>query len=308
MTRYVLGVDGGGTKTHAAIMDEAGKVCELGQSGPSNYNDVGVDQTRANIAAAVSAARRQSGLDGRPFAAAFLGMASVVSPTDRAIIHGIATDLALAAPSNIGVDHDCRVALADGLSGRPGIVLIAGTGSSCYGRNAMGDDWRASGWGYIISDEGSGNWLGVRAMESAVRAYDGRGAPTVLEEAVMRALGIDDMNDILHRLYVVGLSRAEMAALAPLVIDAARTGDDVALGIIKRGADELADCVLAVARRLGMAEDSLEVALVGGLFQAGAIVRTPLNEALDRRLPQYRALPAEQPPVVGACLLALQMV
>jgi N-acetylglucosamine kinase-like BadF-type ATPase len=308
MTRYVLGIDGGGTKTHAAIMDASGRLCGQGHSGPSNYNDVGVDKTRTNIATAVQLARKQAGFDERPFAAVFLGMASVVSPTDRAIINDIARDLGLAPAGKIGVDHDCRVALAGGLSGRPGIVLIAGTGASCYGRNAAGEDWRAGGWGHIISDEGSGYWLGVRAMESAVRAYDGRGAPTTLQETVAQALGIDDMNDILHRLYVVGLARAETAALAPLVIDAAHAGDDVALGLLRRGAEELAECVLAVARRLNMAEGVIEVALVGGLFQAGDVIRTPLNDALARRLPHYRTLLAEQPPVVGACLLALQMV
>jgi N-acetylglucosamine kinase-like BadF-type ATPase len=107
-------------------------------------------------------------------------MAGVVSPTDRAIMANIAQSLTLAPADRVGVDHDCRIALAGGLSGRPGMVQIAGTGSSTFGVNASGESWRAGGWGQLISDEGSGYWLGVQAMQTAVRAFDGRLPPTLL--------------------------------------------------------------------------------------------------------------------------------
>src|SRR6185436_17233044 len=137
----------------------------------------------------------------------------------------IAEDMHLAPAEQIGIDHDCRIALAGGLSGRPGIVLIAGTGSSCFGMNAAGEAWRSGGWGHLLADEGSGYWLGVKGLEAAVRAYDGRGAPTALLDQLQRHLGLPDMNDIMHRLYVTGMSRAELAALAPIVIAAAADGD-----------------------------------------------------------------------------------
>ena len=188
MTRYVLGIDGGGTKTQAAIVDETGHVRGVGLGGPSNYDDIGANRARANIAQAVTAACAPAGCEPAPFAAAFLGLAGIVSPADRAVVQGIAADLRLAPLDRVGVDHDCRIALAGGLSGRPGIVLIAGTGSSCYGRNAAGGDWRAGGWGSQIGDEGSGYWLGLHALQSAVRAYDGRGPATRLEADVRRVL------------------------------------------------------------------------------------------------------------------------
>jgi N-acetylglucosamine kinase-like BadF-type ATPase len=306
MARYVLGVDGGGTKTHVAIVDDAGRLCGLGQAGPSNYDDVGVEVAQANIGLAVQAARQMAGLDNRPFEAAFLGMAGVVSPQDRAAIRKIAHDLALAAPERIGIDHDCRIALAGGLSGRPGIVQIAGTGSSCYGRNRAGEDWRAGGWGHLISDEGSSYWFGMQAMRMAVGAFDGRVESTPLLDLVQQRLTLAHMNDIMHRLYVTGMSRAEIAALAPLVIEAARGGDQVSLRLIRQGTQELADCILAVARRLGMAAGPCELALVGGLFRAGDIFVLPLREAVGERLPQCQISLAELPPVLGACLLALQ--
>jgi N-acetylglucosamine kinase-like BadF-type ATPase len=308
MTRYVLGIDGGGTKTQAVVVDDRGQLCGTGLGGPSNYDDVGVDITQASIWHSVDAARRVAGLPQAPFAAAFMGMAGVVSPTDRAVIHEIAQNLALASPQTTGVDHDCRIALAGGLTGRPGIVQIAGTGSSTFGLNAAGEGWRSGGWGQLISDEGSSYWLGVEAMRAAVSAFDGRIENTALLEKVQTHLELAHINDIMHRIYITGLSRAEVAALAPLVIEAAREGDVVALALIDRGAQELAACVLAVAHRLGFTTGSCELAMVGGLFRAGDIFVQPFKNAVLSKLPHCRVLPAELPPVLGAGVLSLQML
>lgn len=304
---HVLGVDGGGTKTHVVILDEAGRSLGEGTGGPSNYDDVGEETARVNIGRAVDAARASAGLPARPFDAVFLGMAGVVSAHDRQVIHTIAEALDLAPSQAIGVDHDCRIALAGGLSGRPGIVQIAGTGSSTFGINAAGEGWRSGGWGQLLADEGSGCWLGIQAMIAAVRSYDGRLPHTPLQERVIEALSLGDINEIMHKLYVEQLPRADMARLAPLVIETAHEGDAQALSIIERGCNEMADCVLAVARRLGMDTGPSELALVGGIFQAGEIVLRPFTDAVHARLPGCRVLPAEQPPVLGAGLLALEM-
>lgn len=308
MTRYVLGIDGGGTKTQAVIVDDHGRLCGTGLGGPSNYDDVGVDITRASIRQAVDAARQMADLPPTPFAAAFLGMAGVVSPTDRAIMQEMAHSLGLASPETIGVDHDCRIALAGGLSGRPGLVQIAGTGSSTFGLNGASVGWRSGGWGQLISDEGSSYWLGVEAMRATVSTFDGRIDHTALLEKVQAHLELAHINDIMHRIYVTGLSRAEVAALAPLVIEAAGEGDDVALELIDRGAQELAECVLAVAKRLGFTTGPCELAMVGGLFRAGDIFVQPFKKAVLTPLPHCRLMPAELPPVLGAGVLSLQIL
>jgi N-acetylglucosamine kinase len=304
--KHVLGVDGGGTKTHVVILDEEGRLLAEGTSGPSNYDDVGEEIARENIGRAVDAARARTHLPACPFDAVFLGMAGVVSAQDRQVIHNIAEALNLAPADAIGVDHDCRIALAGGLSGRPGIVQIAGTGSSTFGMNAAGEGWRSGGWGHLLADEGSGCWLGIQAMIAAVRSYDGRLPHTPLQERVLAALGLDDMNEIMHKLYVEQLPRSEMAQLAPLVIETAREGDPYARLLIERGCNEMADCVLAVARRLRMDEGPSELALVGGIFQAGEIVLQPMTAAVKARLPHCGVLFAERSPVLGAGILALE--
>ncbi|NSW52156.1 MAG: ATPase [Anaerolineae bacterium] len=306
MARFVLGIDGGGTRTRAWILDETGRLCGSAHSGASNYDDIGIEAASREIGAAAAAARQQAGLPPRPLDAAFLGLGGVASAADRAILKQIALSLQLAPEAMIGVDHDLRIALAGGLSGRPGIVQIAGTGSSCYGRNAAGESWRSGGWGPLIADEGSGYWLGIQAMKAATRGYDGRGRATPLVSAVLAHLGLAHMDEIMFRVYGQAMTRAEIAALAPLVIDAAQAGDETSLAILDEGAREMADCVLAVARRLGL-EGGCELALTGGVFQA-ELTAARLRAALQRLLPGCRVRMAELPPAAGACLLALDLL
>jgi N-acetylglucosamine kinase-like BadF-type ATPase len=311
---YVLGVDGGGTKTYAAIVSTSGDILGEGSAGPSNYHDVGVEATKANIASAITMASKRAELTKPEFAAAFLGLASIVSAADRDVVKSIAKDLQLPANDRLGIDHDCRIALAGGLSGRPGIVQIAGTGASTYGRNAEGKEWRSGGWGYLLADEGGGYWFGLNAMKAAVRAADGRSKETALRQLVIDRLKLATMDDIMHRLHVMGMSRSEIASLCPLLIDAAREGDQVALAVVEEGMAHIAECVETVAKRLGFDSTgdasfppaaACELALVGGLFNAGDVVIEPLRKAIHRRLPNCSVILAELQPVLGACLLAL---
>jgi glucosamine kinase len=303
----VIGVDGGGTKTQAAVAARDGRILGQGWGGPSNYHDVGEDAARANLAQAVEAARRAAGVDGAPFGAAFLGVGSIVVEEDRATLRRMAGAISLA--DQVGVDHDCRIALAGGLSGRPGMVLITGTGSSCYGRTPDGRSWLAGGWGPVISDEGSGYWLGVQALRAAATAEDGRD-PTArrLRDAVRERLELDEMRAMMHRMYVVGMSRAEIASLAGLVLEAARAGDPAALRILSAGADLLGEVVEAAARALGLADGPCELAITGGLTNAGDLYLDPLGRAIRARLPECRITAPERPPVEGACLLALALL
>ncbi len=303
MARIFLGIDGGGTKTEAAICDETGRVLGVGQAGGSGIDSAGAERALLAIGEAVEAARRQAGLPAAPFDGVFFGMAGVVSEADRAIVRDIARRLRLG--DCVEVDHDIRIALAGGLSGRPGIALIAGTGSSCFGVNAQGKRWQAGGWGHLISDEGSSYWLGWNAIRLAMGAYDGRWQ-TALLEPVRRQLGLQEMTDIHHRLYTQGVTKAEIAAFAPLVIAAAEAGDAMAQQLLWQGAQELAQMVAAVARHLGWGAAPCEVTLVGGLWRAGEPVTAPFRKALAGLLPLARIVAPELPPVLGACLLALQ--
>ncbi|MBW7883347.1 MAG: ATPase [Caldilineaceae bacterium] len=306
MNGFVLGVDGGGTQTRVVAVGTNGHLLGTGTGSSSNYDDVGVDAAQAAIDQAVAGALAQAGLDRTGSQGIFLGLAGITSETDQEVVRTIARRLALAPADAIGVDHDCRVALAGGLEGRPGIVQIIGTGSSCYGRNASGAAWLAGGRGHLIADEGSGYWMGVEAMRAAVRAYDGRGPDTALLPHVLAALGIASIEEIMHRLYVAGMSRAEIATMGPLVVNAAEQGDEVAVGIVNRGMAEVADCVAAVARRLGLSDHGCEVCVVGGVAQS-EFVFTIFCRAVAQVLPTATVKRPALPPVLGAALLALEL-
>lgn len=302
---YVIGIDGGGTKTATVILDSHGHVIGAGESGPSTFGVVPSDVTQSSIADAVSEACRSGGLPTTKFSAAFLGLGNVVSEIDRSAVRQMAADLDLAPLDKIGVDHDCRIALAGGLSGRSGIVLIAGTGTSCFGMNARGDSWRSGGWGPLIDDEGSSYWLGLQAMRAAVLEFDGRGQSTLLTRFIYEKLQLKDMNELMNRLYASGMSRTEIAALSPYIFEAAAQEDTVAFQLIRRGCQSMADSVLAVAQKLEL--EHTELAVVGGLTNAGDMLLRPLAEAVHARLPQCQVIQAELLPALGAALLALQL-
>ena len=305
MSRHILGIDGGGTRTRAAILNETGELLGVGIGGPTNYDDIGIEATRDNLRQVINAAWQDAGLIPQAFAAVFLGLAGIVSADDHRIIRQITHELNLAPEAQVGIDHDCRIALAGSLSGRPGIVLIAGTGSSCYGRSPSGNSWRSGGWGDLLADEGSGAWLGWQAMRVAVRSFDGRERPSRLVNDILDLFQLRHMNDIMHRIYHVGLSRKERAALAPLVISAARDKDEVARHLIQEAVEELALSVWAVAHQLKM-HDQPEVAIVGGLYNVEDLFAAPLRAAIKSKLPGCHIQPPELSPVLGACLLALQ--
>ncbi|MDR2348694.1 MAG: hypothetical protein LBD90_08835 [Bifidobacteriaceae bacterium] len=303
MTGWVLGVDAGGTRTTAALADPTGQVVASGKAGTGNFDHVGLDAMRQAILSAAQMARDAAAYRGE-LAAAFFGVAGVTAPDDRSAVTAALQDMA----GKVQADHDCRVALAGGLAGEPGIALIAGTGSACYGRRADGVSFRAGGWGSIAGDEGSAYWLGVAALRLAVRSHDGRGEKSLLEESVKQHLGIGAYDELLTRLHRPQMSRADLAALAPLVTTAAAAGDRAACDELSRAGHDLADCVSAVANRLGWDSTPVRVALIGGLFGEAAGLRGHLQAALAQKLPQARPVDPAMTPAAGACLLARQLI
>ena len=301
-----LGIDGGGTSTRALLCDERGRVLGTGTGGVANHLHSGWDGAAESLHAATSAAFAAAGLKPAPCSAVFLGMAAASSDEARTRWREIALHLRLSATlATIGVDHDIRIALAGGLAGRPGIALIAGTGSSCYGRTAGGATWQAGGWGSILDDGGGGYWLGLRAVGAAIRAQDGRGPATALRERVLARLQVSNLREIVTRLHNGSLARNEMARLAEDVMACAAAGDTAAQELLARGAVELAAMVRAVAHKLFPAA-APEVVLAGGTANAAAYAPV-IRAALAREVPAARLVPAELTPVAGAALLALEL-
>ncbi len=299
------GVDGGATRTRVVLGSHDGTILGAGFAGPANYDNVGIDEARENIDRALTRAWGSAGLAREPVRAIFLGMAGVVSPRDRETIARMARDIHAAPPDAIVVDHDIRIALAGGLAGSEGAVLIIGTGCSCYGRRADGRSHR-TGWGYLLDDLGSGYYLGLQAMIALTRETDGRGKPTRLSKVVRSAIGFEDADEIMRILYHDNLTVTRIASLAPLVIEAANQADEVALTILRNGAHELSSNVKTVADRLQFTALPFALTIVGGLGETPGIYRQFLCDAIMREVPRCTIIEPKLPPVLGALLLAIE--
>ena len=303
----VAGIDGGGTQTRAVIMTESGQVCGLGKSGPSNLLSTGANTTKKNIALALK--RAWAGTPKRPLDAIFLGMAGVATEPERDTIRKIVVAVTKSAHvQQIQVDHDMRIALAGGLCGSAGVILIAGTGSACYGRTESGQSFRAGGWGHLLDDAGSGYALGLQAIIAAAKADDGRGPQTALTPMIYEALAKSNLREVLHALYgrgVKALSREKIAALAPRVIAVAEDGDLAAREIVDRGIRELVLLMTTVAGKLPF-EVPPRVTFAGGLAVSAGPYGMKLRAALTAAWPECELVEPELPPVAGAGILALK--
>ncbi len=305
MTRIAAGIDGGGSGTRVVLLTEEGEPLGFGRSGPSNYNSVGRGTAAGHLREAFLRAWEAAGVKPRPADAAFFGMAGVISTAGGEIIRSMAAENRLALEEGIGVHHDIHIAWAGGLGGAPGIALIVGTGSSCYGCGGDGRSWRAGGWGHLLDDGGSGYFLGLRAMAAATRMADGRGPATVLFDTVLRFLGLADINDIMDAVHANGLTRARIAELGPEVLAAAGEGDLVANGILDEGANQLAEMVAAAAGKLFAGEDEIPVAATGGIVGGSPLYFERIGRAVTTAVPAARLQRPLLPPVLGAGLLAL---
>ena len=304
-SRVYAGIDGGGTRTRLALAAGDGRILSAVEVGCVSFVELGAKLAHARLAGLWAKAWRMAGAAPRRAEGVFIGSGSVLAPADEEAYCELAAAAGLADRASIWAGNDALNALAGGLEGRPGILLICGTGSVCFGRNAAGETWRAGGWGHLIDDAGSAYALAKAALLAAVRAADGRGPSTVLSNMARQHLGLADMRELYRRVHDGGGNRAEMAALAPLVAAAAEQANDAeAQRILRTGAGHLAEMVSTVSRRLGLG--SPELYLTGGLIEQVAGYRQLFLDALALQIPKYSLAADGFPPVLGAVLLAVR--
>lgn len=297
---FVLGIDAGGTKTVCLLADDTGRVRASARGPGANLQTLGELEVEKVLHEVM-----ESALSGEPSApsAICLGIAGVDRPHDNAIIRGIMRRIGHKAP--VLVVNDALAALVAGAGDEPGIVLIAGTGSICYGRNAAGQAARAGGWGYLLGDEGSGWWIGRETLTAVMRASDGRGPATLLSERVLAHFGFAGTADLIHEVYHHDTRRRGVAGLSGVVQLAADAGDVVARQILASAADELSLMVRSVATRLEMRGRQFPLVLSGSLFR---VLPTLLSDVLARLAevaPRTRPQVLDVEPAVGAVRLAL---
>ena len=292
--RYFVGIDGGGTRTTLGICDESGQEL-LRRVGPAGL----VDPRRPSAAAEflvslVEEAARSAGLAG-PATALCAGLAGVGNATEREIVEGAFARAGVA--ERVAVLSDGETALHGALSGGPGILVIAGTGSVAYGRSEDGRIGRCGGWGMVLGDEGAGYAIGREGLRAALLAVDGRGPDTRLLPHLLQVLGMAIPEAIPP--WAARAEKAEVAMLAVHVLRVADRGDEVAQAIVAEAAFDLAVHVDALVDRLGPWKTPPAVVLHGGVARDpvfGPIVR----DVLRTRRPSARIVDSAADAVTGS--------
>jgi N-acetylglucosamine kinase-like BadF-type ATPase len=297
--RYVLGIDAGGTKTRALLADETGRVVAGARGGGANLRTHGELEVEKVLHAVVEAAEAEGGVRADALA---LGMAGADRPADDAVLREILRRIGF--KSRVVVTNDARIAFVAGSALRVGLALVCGTGSIAWGENGRGEVRRAGGWGWHVGDEGSGFWIGERAMREVLRAADGRGPSTSLEQALLEYFAIGKPPEILRAIYDEEYPRHKIALFAVRVEEAARGGDAVAQRILASAADELTLAARSVVARLDLQSAPYDVVLSGGTFAALPGLEESVREKLAR--PPARVRRLEEEPAVGAVRLALE--
>ena len=299
-SKIYLGVDGGQSHTEAVIADENGNVLGRGCGGASNHAEVpgGRERLENAIKDSVGEALKSANLppvNETVFAAAHCGMTGGADYKSEIIRTVIKAD-------NLKVGHDAPTALYGGTAGKPGIVVIAGTGSVVYGENEPGETTQIGGLGFLFSDEGSGFWLAAQTIRLAIKEQDGLIPASGLQKLVLDFFGGETIRQTTTEFYNAKISRDEIASLAKVAVQAANDGSKILCGQIEHGANILAESVASAANRLNFAGE-FPVAGVGGMFRGELLQRFFIGK-LREKAPLARFVTPRFTPPIGAILLA----
>jgi len=297
----VLGIDGGGTRTRASIVD-GGQVLAFAENGSIKRLRVGAEVAEANLRVLLKDVFAQAGLPGVKAASA--GVASAAMPGVKEWITAVFDDFGVERSEVVG---DEVIALDGAFKGGPGILQIAGTGSNCIGRAPDGGRESAGGWSSRLGDEGSGYWIGLHAVRRALNALD-REEPTRILEVVGGIWGTKTIEELVN----VGDSTPgpDFAALAPAISQLAEEGDAVALGVLKQAADDLVASVLLVRAKLRRKHSltaEIPVAWIGSVVGKSGLVRERFFAGLHAGAPEMPIREMEVAGIEGAVWRAQQL-
>lgn len=303
--KLYLGIDGGGTRTVAWLVDGEGKTLGRAETGPSNPLKAGFRAATSEISRAFRLCWQES---GRPSAsrksspALLQAVCAGIAGSDRESVH---RPLVAWMRQNIPAHRhiltsDAAIALSAALRDSPGIIVISGTGSIAYARDDRGNILRVGGWGIPFDDCGSGYEIGRKAVAAALQAFDGRGPQTKLSALICRQLNLGQIDE------VVGCQpdQQQVAALFPLVIEAASTGDRVARRLCHAAARDLVDLAVAVLKKIERTRKPPRVIIAGGVFQSSSMIHRAFARLLRQSIPHAQVEMLKNPPVEGAAWLA----
>src|SRR4030042_2319429 len=302
MPAYFLGVDIGGTKSHALISDEQGNAVGFGSHGPGNHEAVGYECLRIALQSVTEKALGMAGLSKAHITASGFGVAGYDWPSERKPTLDAINSIGISAP--IEAVNDTIIGLLAGASQGWGIAVVAGTGTNCWGWDKHHNIGRVTGVGF--GEYGGAGNLVEQALYSIADEWKRRGPKTQLTSEFLHLTGAKDIQSFLE-----GLELGEYSISsddAPLVYKVANQGDPSALSIIQWAGSELGHTAVAVIRQLGIGQLEFEVVLVGSLYAMGEMLIAPMRQVIWAEAPKAKLVRLTAPPVVGGLLLAMEQV
>jgi N-acetylglucosamine kinase-like BadF-type ATPase len=302
MTSYFLGVDIGGTKSHALISDENGNALGFGTYGPGNHEEVGYEGLRIALQTVTEKALAMAMLTKEKISAAGFGVAGYDWPSERQPTLDAINSIGLLAP--IEAVNDTIIGLLAGASQGWGVAIVAGTGTNCWGWDKDHHVGRVTGVGY--GEHGGAGDLVYRALSAIAHEWTKRGPQTQLTTEFLQLTGAKDIPSLLEGIEVGNYSIG--SDYAPLVYEVATQGDPVALSIIQWAGNELGHTAAAVIRQLAIEKLQFEVVLVGSIYEMGEMLIAPMRQVITSEAPKAVLVRLSSPPVVGGVLLAMEQV
>ncbi len=306
MSDILIGVDGGGSKTRVIVGTADGE--ELATvEGPKSAVSPGQAAHSADVIADV--VRRALAEVAQPGEVLprvlYVGVAGIGRDEERRALHSALDAKELA--EEVVIDSDGLIALYDAFGDGAGILLVAGTGSIAYGRSPSGTIVRCGGWGPSFGDEGSGGWIGRRALSIVAASSDGREPPTALLFPILAATQCEDVEDLVP--WAAAADARAFASLVPAVLATAANGDPRASALVTLAAEELLLHIRALAKQLfGDERAAVSVALSGGLMQRGSLLRKRLEQRLRSAVPGAQLRAEDVLPARGALRAAARRI
>ncbi len=296
---WFVGIDGGGTRTDLALVDVEGVFVSGLRGATSNRAVVGPDAAIEVLRSLIDEALDQAGAT-RPIAAGWIGLAGADRPEDQALFRAALADRI----DSIRITNDAELVLS-GFPDSIGIALIGGTGSIAFARNEAGGFGRSGGWGHIFGDEGSAYGLAVNGLRTVAAATDGRGPETSLTESLMDYWQAGTPQQLISKVYHAAIRKSDIAAAAPVIVNAAREGDSISLQLLESAAFHLASLIISLLHRIPFSSPP-SVAVTGGLLLHVPELRELLRQELRDQPCQDELTMVEDVAVSAALAIRLQ--
>lgn len=305
MTEYLIGIDGGGTKTAGVCTDLSGNVLTKSTTGPTSLTATSLGMASMNLVETFRQLTTELPVD-RVFPKVVIGIAGLDTSEEKQhaehVFHEVLTEYQI---ESLIIVNDIQLVLAAQTKKDNAVALIAGTGSQCFGRRADGSTARTSGMDYLLADQGSGYEIGRLTLRAATCSYDGRIDPSMLEEMVLKHFEVHTFDELKSKVYLPVLNKAQVAELAKVCVEAYQQGDHAAATIMEQVVNDLLEMAEAVIRRLALEQEPTDLVCSGSIAKLPAVF-DQLKSQLCIKYANLEVHTLELEPAYGAIRLAMK--